>query len=118
MDLDGRLVLAIKERGTVERLNANGTLTLIAGRPGERKLVDGPDSKARLNAPNAIAIVRTVRFTYPIRVLDGGTDFDGTGPRGSFGYLYGLVRSPTGRLYVTEPYTPSVRRIITDDVAF
>lgn len=52
----GALYLAVKDRGTVERLNANGTLTVVAGKPGNRELVDGPASKARLKAPNAIAI--------------------------------------------------------------
>lgn len=53
---EGNLFLAVKQRGTVERLNGNGTLTLIAGRPGDRELVDGSASRGRLNAPNAIAI--------------------------------------------------------------
>ena len=53
---EGNLFLAVKARGTLEMLHAGGTLTLVAGRPGDRKLVDGPASRGRLNAPKAIAI--------------------------------------------------------------
>lgn len=51
----GDLFIAVLHRGTVERLNADGTLTVVAGKPGDRRLVDGAASVARLNAPNAIA---------------------------------------------------------------
>lgn len=43
---NGSLYLAIKRRGTVERLNENGTLTVVAGQPGDKELVDGPASEA------------------------------------------------------------------------
>lgn len=55
-DPQAHLYLAVKDRGTVERLNADGNLTVIAGSPGDRRLIDGPPPKARLKAPNAIAI--------------------------------------------------------------
>lgn len=56
IDSKGSLYLAAKARGTVEKLNADGTLTVIAGKPGSRELIDGPAPEARLKAPNAIAI--------------------------------------------------------------
>lgn len=203
-DRNGQLYLAVKDRGTVERINPNGTLTVVAGNPTDRRLVDGSPSLARLNSPNAIAVgedgtiyvsdTRTIRKIsadgsiitlagnpyaknpHPVgggapyyvdgqgakavfmstngiavdhtgnlyvadgyageeegqselvgiirrvspkgvvttlagTLLDGGADFDGVGVHASFGYLYGLVRSSTGTIYVTEPDTPSVRKI-------
>lgn len=52
----GDLFVAVQNRGTIERVNADGTLTVVAGKAGDRRLVDGSSSVARLRAPNAIAI--------------------------------------------------------------
>jgi sugar lactone lactonase YvrE len=132
---DGSLYLAVKERGTVERLNANGTLTVIAGKPGERKLVDGPESKARLKAPNAIAIgedgtiyvadtltIRKIGLDGSIITLagdpyaenphpvEGGAPYyvDGQGSNAVFMSPNGIAVAPKGNIYVTDGYDGDV----------
>ena len=52
----GNVFVAVQYRGTVERLNGDGSLTVVAGKAGDRRFVDGASSDARLKAPNAIAI--------------------------------------------------------------
>lgn len=131
MGPDGRLYIAFKKRGTVERLNANGTVTVVGGKPGERKLIDGPASNARLKAPNAIAIgprgtiyvadTRTIRKIAPngsITTVAGDPDAkdphpmegsgpyyrDGRGERAVFMAANGISIANNGSAYVADSY--------------
>lgn len=126
---EGRLYIAFKERGTIERLDADGTLTVIAGKPGERQLVDGPASKARLKAPNAIAIdrdgviyvadTRTIRKIAPDgaittlagnpyaknpRSTGGPYPVDGKGRRAVFMSPNGIAEDNRGDVYVADSF--------------
>lgn len=127
----GGLLLAVKQRGTVERLNADGTLTLIAGKPGDTRLVDGPKSKARLNAPNAIAIgqdgaiyladtrtIRRINTDGSVITLAGNAHAKSPGPhkdeapyyadgkrtRAVFLSASGIAVTEAGDIYVTDRY--------------
>lgn len=132
---EGRLYIAFKERGTIERLDADGTLTVIAGKPGERQLVDGPASKARLKAPNAIAVgedgtiyvadAQTIRKVNPdgsITTLAGdphaknpnrcyeGCPYavDGRGRHAVFMSPNGIAVDAVGNVYVADGYDEQV----------
>lgn len=128
----GDLFLAVKQRGTVERLNADGTLRVIAGKPSDRRLVDGPVSKARLEAPNAIAIgehgviyvadtrtVRKIGMDGSIVTLAGNprvkspqyptpgeepSDFDGRGANATFLSADALAVDSHGNIYVADSF--------------
>lgn len=136
----GIVFLAVEERRTVERLNPNGTLTLIAGRPGERLLEDGPASQARLKSPNALAIgpdamyvadsrtIRRVSQDGSIRTLagnphardphplSGGSPFvaDGKGSRAVFMSPNGIAVDGRGTVYVADGYQGFVERQAAD----
>lgn len=131
----GDLFLAVKQRGTVERLNSDDTLTLIAGKPGDRHLVDGPKSQARLNAPNAIAIrddgmiyvadtrtIRKIRSDGSIATLAGNPNArnpnhcyegcpyvaDAQGRHAVFMSPNGIAVDANGNIYVADGYDGEV----------
>jgi sugar lactone lactonase YvrE len=127
----GNLYLAVMRRGTVERLNSNGTLTVIAGKPNDRELVDGSAPKARLKSPDAIAIsrsgiiyvsdTRTIRrigadgsittvagnpyAKNPIKVAGGYPYYaDGRGSHAVFMSPNGIALDEQGDIYVADGY--------------
>jgi sugar lactone lactonase YvrE len=128
----GNLYMAVKGRGTVERLNANGTLTIVAGKPGDFRLVDGPGASGRLKAPNAIAIDRDIIYVADTRTLrkitpdgaittlagrpiakSGSADtyyHDGRGSRAIFMSPNGIAVGAHGNLYVADGYDDSSER--------
>jgi DNA-binding beta-propeller fold protein YncE len=131
---NGTVFLGVEQRGTVERLNPDGTLTIIAGKPGERALVDGPASKARLKSPKALAIgpramyvvdtrtIRRINQDGSIRTLagnahakdphplTGGSAYfvNGLESHAVFMSLNGVAVSALGDLYVTDAYDGEV----------
>jgi hypothetical protein len=131
---NGTVFLGVEQRGTVERLNPDATLTIIAGKPGERALVDGPAFKARLKSPKALAIgpramyvvdtrtIRRINQDGSIRTLagsahakdphplTGGSAYfvNGLGPHAVFMSLNGVAVSALGDLYVTDAYDGEV----------
>lgn len=123
--------IAVQQRGTIEKLNSNGTLAVVAGKPGDRRLADGPDSVARLKAPNAIAIsrsgviyfsdsstIRKVLLNGEISTLAGAAHpkavqpssggipyyLDGIGTHARFGAANGIAVDGDGSVYVTDGY--------------
>ncbi|HEX5462166.1 MAG TPA: hypothetical protein VFX20_19530 [Steroidobacteraceae bacterium] len=132
MGTNGDLYMAVKYRGTVERVNANGTPTIVAGRPGDLRLVDGPTANARLKAPNAIAIdgdiiyvadTRTLRKITPDGAIttmagnpnakSGSADtyfHDGRGSRAIFMSPNGIAVDSHANLYVADGYDDSSER--------
>jgi len=131
----GGLFLAVSQRGTVERLNADGTLTVVAGKPGDRRLVDGAHSKARLKAPNAIAIdedgaiyvadTRTIRkvgldgaittlagnpYAENPSPVEGGSPYavDGRGSKAVFMSPNGIAVGHDSNIYVADAYDGDV----------
>jgi hypothetical protein len=46
IDRTGQIILGVGGRGTIERLTKDGVLTILAGQPGKKGIVDGPADKA------------------------------------------------------------------------
>ncbi|HEX5462167.1 MAG TPA: hypothetical protein VFX20_19535 [Steroidobacteraceae bacterium] len=128
VDSAGHLYLAVKSRGTVEKLDANGTFTVVAGKPGDRRLVDGSASQARLDAPGALAVdndgiiyvadtqvIREIRPDKSIITLAGNPRVpnpnprvpyyaDGRGMHVHFMSPNGMVSDGHGSVYVADGY--------------
>lgn len=127
----GDLLIAVQRRGTIERLSPNGALSVIGGKAGDRRLVDGSSALARFKSPDAIAISRSqviyiadTRTIRKIRAdgsvvtvagnpsakdphpLYGGSpyDADGRGSRAVFMHPAGLAVDQTGNIYVADSY--------------
>jgi len=135
MSPGGSLFLAVRQRGTVEKLNPNGTTTVFTGKPGDRRLLDGDRINARLRSPGAIAIgpdgviyvadTRTIRKIVPngsITTLAGdpharnphqcyrGCPYavNGRGAHAVFMSPNGIAVSPSGDIYVADGYNGDV----------
>ncbi len=122
----GDLFIAVKGRGTVEKLNADATLTVVAGKAGDKRFVDGAAAVARLKAPNAIAIddrgviyvadTRTIRkigldgkivtLAGDPRPVSGGEPAmqDGQGSDAAFLGPTALAIDQKGNIYVADSY--------------
>jgi hypothetical protein len=118
----------VKGRGTVERFNADGTFTVVAGKPGDRRLVDGSASQARLDTPDALAVdsrgivyvadtrtIREIRRDGSITTLAGnpkatnphpGVPYyaDGRGMHAVFMSPNAIVTDDHGNVYVADGY--------------
>jgi len=131
IDASDSVYLGVKKRGTVEKLSADGTLTLMAGSPGDTKVVDGAAPAGRFNSLTALSIdrhgviyvadgtlVRKVSLDGTISTLAGspkvrthhGADVnsidivDGKGSRARFSDLRALVIDDAGNIYVADGY--------------
>jgi hypothetical protein len=131
----GDVFVAVQYRGTVERLNSDGSFTVVAGKPGDRRFVDGPASVARLKAPNAIAIdprgvmyiadtgaIRKIKLDGSVSMLAGSPGGnaphpddsappyfkDGRDSRAVFLSANAIAVDSSGNVYVADSYAGSM----------
>jgi len=106
----------------IRRIAADGTVTTLAGAPGQSGYVDGPASQARFNGPRDLALdeagnlyvieesggVRKISPGGEVSTLAGGAAMgstpapDGQGSAAKFGVLTSIAVSPQGEVYVAE----------------
>jgi hypothetical protein len=123
---DGTLLLT-DDNARVRRVDANGTVTTLAG-GARRGFADGPGKDARFNGATGLAVgeqgsVLVAEFSGRIRGINPGgivTTLAGSGKTGSrdgplleatFAEPTGIAIGPTGDIYVLEPGTPRIRKI-------
>ena len=120
IDRTGQIVLGVGGRGTIERLTKEGVLTILAGQPGKKGIVDGPADKAEFKAITAVAVgpdgdiyvadSRTIRKLSKDGLVStvAGDEHskadcrDGRGRAAAFGGPKGLVVDDSGYLYVAD----------------
>lgn len=128
-DAQGNLYVADHGNSVIRKISANGTVTTLAGTPGEIGNADGQGAAARFSAPSGIAVdsagtiyvadpgnsnIRKITATGVVSTLAGKTGVsgstDGTGGEALFsGSPMGIAVDASGAIFVTDART--VRRI-------
>ncbi len=126
----GIAYVADAENHVIRRIAADGTVTTLAGAPGQAGYVDGAATQARFNRPQDLALDSTgnlyviessggVRKITPggdVSTLAGGEAMgatpasDGQGSGAKFGVLTSIAVSPQDEIYVAEAaaYSPTL----------
>jgi uncharacterized repeat protein (TIGR01451 family) len=129
VDPSGNLYFVLFYEARVYKLNANGTLTLVAGNGSQGFSGDnGPATSASLNFPNGLAVdaagnvyiadssnnrVRKVSNGTITTIAGNGTPgfFDGPAASASFNYPQGLALDSSSNLYIVDANNNRVRRV-------
>lgn len=120
IDRTGRIILGVGGRGTIEWLRKDGSLTVLAGQPGKKAIVDGPADKAQFRSIAAVAsgphreiavadsrTIRQLTIDGQVVTIAGNqrpkSDYlDGQGTRATFGSPNAIVFDAAGALYVAD----------------
>lgn len=106
----------------VRRIATDGTVTTLAGAPGQSGYADGPGAQARFNRPRDLALdssgnVYVIEESGAVRKITPGGDVstlagiattgptpapDGQGADARFGVLTSIAVSPQGEVFVAE----------------
>ena len=136
IDNSGTLYVADTSNHTIRRITIGGTVTTLAGSPGQSGSSDGFGSAARFAFPNGVVVTNSGllyvadSFNHTIRRvtlagdvvtiagvagLSGSTDANGTQAR--FSQPNGIAADTSGNLYVADTQNHTIRRITsTGDV--
>jgi sugar lactone lactonase YvrE len=120
-DSVGNVYVADIYNHTIRKVTPDGTVTTLAGVPGDRGYIDSQGAAARFAYPNAIAIrdgilyvadggnaaIRKITADATVSTVAGGTV--GTGSALPFYSLAGIAVDNAGNIYVTDNQT--VRRV-------
>jgi streptogramin lyase len=141
----GRMGLAVGRDGTVyaadyvehvvKTISADGTVGILAGKPGVWGAADGTGDDARFHSPYGIAVdpsgtvyvadsaSNTIRRVTPGGVVTTVAGFagtsgssDGTGRAARFNGPWGLCSDVSGNVYVTERANRAIRKITPQGV--
>ncbi|MCF7688574.1 MAG: SMP-30/gluconolactonase/LRE family protein [Cephaloticoccus sp.] len=103
---DGSVVVGDVENFTIRRLAADGTVTTLAGKPGDERILDGTGEEARFTYHRAIttdalgniyvADAKTIRKVTPSGIVSTLADL------GAGYYPNGLAVNATGTVYFTD----------------
>ncbi len=132
-DTAGSLYVTDQANQTIRKVTLDGTVSTLAGSPGQFGNRDGASTNALFATPWGIAIDphgtvyvsdsdnHTIRRITPegiVSTLAGspgvsGSD-DGIGPAARFNHPYGLAADASGTLFVADAYNNTLRRISAD----
>ncbi len=120
VDSEGRVILGVGQRKTIELLGADGTLSLLAGTPGKAGFVDGAKAVALFGNPKSVAVgssgnvyvadsrvIRKIAIDGSVVTLAGTQSAnvyarDGRGPHAAFGSPNGITMDAAENLYVAD----------------
>lgn len=131
LDGEGNLFVTDYNRHTIRKITAAGTVSTVAGLPGQAGCADGPVATATFDGPSGIVAAGGDLYIVDcnssiLRCLSGGqvrtvagtayqTDqVDGPGPQAKFSNPIGLARDGQGRLYLAD-WGNSVIRMCAPD---
>lgn len=129
-DASGNLFIADSANQVVRRLAPDGTVTTVAGRPGEAGANDGSAATARFDTPSALVVAKdgtlflsdagnhTLRRRAPNGTVTTLAGFagspgstNGLGAVARFNAPLGLALAPNGDLFVADSGNHAIRRI-------
>jgi hypothetical protein len=129
IDAVGNLYVADYGNFTIREVSPDGTVTTLAGSPGQIGHVDGVGSAARFEAPTALAVDRAgnvyvadmaaIRKITPAGVVTtlAGNAYafhgsaDGVGSAAQFDEPMGLAVDTSGNVYVADSQNAEIRRV-------
>lgn len=130
LDRSGNLVVADSLSHTLRRISPDGTVALLAGKPGEDGSTDGPAKESRFGTPAELAFdargnlyVTDAWFHTLRRITPGGQvstvaglagaegSGDGSYTAARFFNPYGLVVTPRGSLVMTDTFNQTLREL-------
>ncbi|HVU25758.1 MAG TPA: hypothetical protein VHE13_16630 [Opitutus sp.] len=120
---------------TIRRISRNGTVTTLAGSPGNAGSADGNGSAARFNQPSGLATdsagnvfvadsnnhaIRKITPDGDVSTLAGlagsSGSADGTGSAARFNYPCGIATDRNDNLFVVDTRNQTIRKITPDGV--
>jgi len=129
VDVAGNVYVADYENDLIRKINTAGIVSTIAGKSGVKGAVDGPDTAARFNLPESLAVDATgniyvadngnnlIRKITPVGVVStvagsGKAGFaDGSGTSASFNSPFGIAVDAAGNIYVADSGNNRIRKI-------
>ncbi len=131
--LDGVIFISDTGNHTLRRLDRNGRVSTLAGKPGDAGATNGVGSIARFNAPLGLAvsasgivfvadsgnhIIRRIESNGTVTTLAGVAeswgDQDGSATTARFNGPVGLALDSAGNLVVADAFNHTLRRITPD----
>lgn len=109
LDAGGNIYVADSENYTVRKIAPNGTVSTLAGSPGQRGSVDGPGSQARFYSPQNIAsdaagnlYVADGKSGALRKVTPAGAVSTLAGPSAGLRNLLGVATDAQGNVYAAD----------------
>jgi sugar lactone lactonase YvrE len=131
----GTIYVVDSPANTIRKITAQGAVTTLAGKAGERGHVDGAGLKARFDNPTqlaldsagslfvtdtASAVIRKITRAGMVSTFAGNPgvkgSVDGTGAAARFNAPTGIAIDGEGNLYVTDMWANNIRKITRDAV--
>jgi hypothetical protein len=135
VDASGSVWVADSENHTIRRIGPDGTVTTVAGAPGQPGSADGTGGVARFNGPRSVATaaggvvyvtdrenhtIRKITATGSVTTLAGvagqSGNADGAGTAARFTFPHGLATDAAGNLVVTDWGNHTIRKVTLDGV--
>lgn len=130
LDGSGNLFVADNGNSTIRKIATDGTVTTVAGSPGQEDAVDGTGAAARFYHPQGVAVdgsgnlyvadtgnhtIRVIRTGNVVSTVAGTArssgSQDGTGATAQFNSPTSLGLDATGNLYVADYGNSTIRKI-------
>lgn len=135
VDADGRLWVADEGNHAIRRIDADGSVTTVAGLPGTAGTADGSGDVARFRQPGGIVplaggeviiadsgnhTIRRLSREGTVTTIAGspgvrGTT-SGTGAAARFSYPNGLTADASGNVYIADVSNDCIRRLTPEGV--
>ena len=130
VDSNGAIYVADTNNHTIRKISAAGTVSTLAGSPGQSGSTDGAGATARFNSPSDLTVdgggsiyvadrdnhaIRKVTAGGVVSTLAGNPAFpgsaNGTGSAAQFRSPSGVVVAAAGTLYVSDTASPLIRKV-------